>query len=251
MQTPLPHGSFPSAIRKLTAKLSLLASTQSLNSSASIRFLLLYMYINSCFPSIISATMELLDSGVLAAAVAVTKISPAGNAGGAFPSVYMEDNDSSFDLSEYFLADEDAPPPHALPDLSAAAPTVHSSEQSLFPPAVTKDNNRDTLPILPRMEEGSRIAFRIQTDVENLDDGYKWRKYGKKSVKNSRNLRNYYRCSTDGCLVKKRVERDHEDPSYLVTTYEGIHNHTSPGIVYYAKQDSVSGRFHLSGSWSC
>ncbi|XVF15051.1 hypothetical protein REPUB_Repub09cG0116100 [Reevesia pubescens] len=30
-----------------------------------------------------------------------------------------------------------------------------------------------------------RVAFRTKSDMEVMDDGYKWRKYGKKSVKNS------------------------------------------------------------------
>ncbi|KAK8660805.1 hypothetical protein V6N13_051714 [Hibiscus sabdariffa] len=72
---------------------------------------------------------------------------------------------------------------------------------------------------------GGRYAFKTKSEVEVLDDGYRWRKYGKKMVKNSPNPRNYYRCWKEGCSVKKRVERDREDPSYVITTYEGIHNH--------------------------
>ncbi|XP_018483379.1 probable WRKY transcription factor 50 isoform X2 [Raphanus sativus] len=72
-----------------------------------------------------------------------------------------------------------------------------------------------------------RVAFKTQSDVEVLDDGFKWRKYGKKMVKNSPNPRNYFKCSADGCPVKKRVERDGDDPRFVITTYEGFHNHSS------------------------
>jgi hypothetical protein len=34
-----------------------------------------------------------------------------------------------------------------------------------------------------------RVAFRTISEVEVLDDGFKWRKYGKKMVKNSPNPR--------------------------------------------------------------
>lgn len=40
--------------------------------------------------------------------------------------------------------------------------------------------------------------------------------------------RSYYRCTTTGCGVKKRVERSSDDPSTVVTTYEGQHTHPSP-----------------------
>ncbi|XP_039051261.1 probable WRKY transcription factor 50 [Hibiscus syriacus] len=78
-----------------------------------------------------------------------------------------------------------------------------------------------------RREVKGRYAFKTKSEVEILDDGYRWRKYGKKMVKNSPNPRNYYRCSVEGCPVKKRVERDRDDPSYVITTYEGIHSHHS------------------------
>ncbi|XVE86654.1 hypothetical protein DITRI_Ditri18aG0051900 [Diplodiscus trichospermus] len=84
-----------------------------------------------------------------------------------------------------------------------------------------------------KLEPGHRVAFRTKSEVEVIDDGYKWRKYGKKSVKNSPNPRNYYKCSSGGCNVKKRIERDRDDKSYVITTYEGIHNHESPCMIYY------------------
>ncbi|CAD6231108.1 unnamed protein product [Miscanthus lutarioriparius] len=78
---------------------------------------------------------------------------------------------------------------------------------------------------LLRSEHG-KIAFKTRSDVDVLDDGYRWRKYGsKKLVKNSPNPRNYYRCSSEGCRVKKRVERERDDARFVITTYDGVHNH--------------------------
>ncbi|XAR50922.1 hypothetical protein NMG60_11005389 [Bertholletia excelsa] len=57
------------------------------------------------------------------------------------------------------------------------------------------------------------------------DDGYKWRKYGQKSIKNSPNPRSYYRCTNPRCSAKKQVERSRDDPETLIITYEGLHLH--------------------------
>lgn len=40
--------------------------------------------------------------------------------------------------------------------------------------------------------------------------------------------RSYYRCTTRNCPVKKRVERMFENPSTVMTTYEGQHIHQYP-----------------------
>lgn len=40
--------------------------------------------------------------------------------------------------------------------------------------------------------------------------------------------RNYYRCSSSGCPVKKHVERASHDPKLVITTYEGQHDHDMP-----------------------
>eukprot|EP00249_Psilotum_nudum_P018310 c26741_g1_i1 orf=391-1431(+) len=73
--------------------------------------------------------------------------------------------------------------------------------------------------------EEPRYAFKTRSDTDILDDGYKWRKYGQKAVKNNSHPRSYYRCTYNKCLVKKRVERHGEDPGVVVTTYQGVHNH--------------------------
>ncbi|KAK6919765.1 WRKY domain [Dillenia turbinata] len=76
-----------------------------------------------------------------------------------------------------------------------------------------------------------RVAFITKSEIDNLEDGYRWRKYGQKAVKNSPYPRSYYRCTSQNCGVKKRVERAYQDPSTVITTYEGQHNHQSPGAL--------------------
>lgn len=42
--------------------------------------------------------------------------------------------------------------------------------------------------------------------------------------------RSYYRCTNSKCTVKKRVERSCEDPTIVITTYEGQHCHHTVGF---------------------
>lgn len=76
-----------------------------------------------------------------------------------------------------------------------------------------------------------RVALVTKSEVEHLEDGFRWRKYGQKAVKNSPYPRSYYRCTNSKCSVKKRVERSSEDPSMVITTYEGQHTHHSPAVL--------------------
>ncbi|KAF6147292.1 hypothetical protein GIB67_009775 [Kingdonia uniflora] len=71
----------------------------------------------------------------------------------------------------------------------------------------------------------SRFCFQTRSQIDVLDDGYKWRKYGQKVVKNSLHPRSYYRCTHNNCKVKKKVERLSEDCQMVITTYEGRHIH--------------------------
>ncbi|XP_038902581.1 probable WRKY transcription factor 56 [Benincasa hispida] len=82
-----------------------------------------------------------------------------------------------------------------------------------------------------KREKGPRFAFMTKTEIDNLEDGYRWRKYGQKAVKNSPFPRSYYKCTSQNCSVKKRVERSSEDPCFVITTYEGKHNHYCPIIL--------------------
>ncbi|XP_068470499.1 probable WRKY transcription factor 13 isoform X2 [Phaseolus vulgaris] len=87
-----------------------------------------------------------------------------------------------------------------------------------------------------------RFCFKTMSDVDVLDDGYKWRKYGQKVVKNTQHP-SYYRCTQDNCRVKKRVERLAEDPRMVITTYEGRHVHSPSNDLEDSSSASQLGNF--------
>ncbi|KAF3328379.1 putative WRKY transcription factor 50 [Carex littledalei] len=165
------------------------------------------------------------------------------------------DQPPPFDLSDYILMEPGVGPTNFIPPpilmqgpLMQGGMSAPQMESAVFQAAQNSAGvNIPTSTAAMERPRTERIAFRMQSEIEIVDDGYKWRKYGKKSVKDSPNPRNYYRCSTEGCSVKKRVERDKDDPSYVITTYEGVHNHVSPTVVYDARQDAASGRYYVAG----
>nr|AGR40498.1 WRKY2 transcription factor [Artemisia annua] len=73
-----------------------------------------------------------------------------------------------------------------------------------------------------------RVVVQTTSEVDILDDGYRWRKYGQKVVKGNPNPRSYYKCTSTGCTVRKHVERASHDLKSVITTYEGKHNHDVP-----------------------
>ncbi|CAH8358988.1 unnamed protein product [Eruca vesicaria subsp. sativa] len=74
-------------------------------------------------------------------------------------------------------------------------------------------------------EREARFAFQTRSQVDILDDGYRWRKYGQKAVTNNPFPRSYYKCTEKGCRVKKQVQRLSGDEGVVVTTYQGVHTH--------------------------
>lgn len=125
---------------------------------------------------------------------------------------------------------------------SSRAPATESVpvDQNLATPCKVAAEKRSPDPIKkpsqprkkgPKRTREPRVALVTKSEVEYLEDGYRWRKYGQKAVKNSPHPRSYYRCTTSKCSVKKRVERSSEDTSMVITTYEGHHNHHSPVVL--------------------
>ncbi|XP_076922365.1 putative WRKY transcription factor 26 [Bidens hawaiensis] len=82
----------------------------------------------------------------------------------------------------------------------------------------------------------SRVVIQTVSEIDILDDGYRWRKYGQKVVKGNLNPRSYYKCTTPGCSMRKHVERASHDTRSVLTTYEGKHNHVVPVARYSSSQ---------------
>ncbi|EEF35722.1 transcription factor, putative [Ricinus communis] len=91
-----------------------------------------------------------------------------------------------------------------------------------------QNENESILAAGSRTVREPRIVVQTTSDIDILDDGYRWRKYGQKVVKGNPNPRSYYKCTSIGCPVRKHVERASHDTRAVITTYEGKHNHDVP-----------------------
>ncbi|CAK8542515.1 unnamed protein product [Lathyrus sativus] len=96
----------------------------------------------------------------------------------------------------------------------------------------SKRRKKESYPTEPmvsaRASREPRVVVQIESEIDILDDGYRWRKYGQKVVKGNPNPRSYYKCTSAGCGVRKHVERASHNLKYVITTYEGKHNHEVP-----------------------
>ncbi|CAH2077880.1 unnamed protein product [Thlaspi arvense] len=79
-----------------------------------------------------------------------------------------------------------------------------------------------------RASREPKVVVQTTSDIDILEDGYRWRKYGQKVVKGNPNPRSYYKCTANGCIVTKHVERASDDLASVLTTYIGKHTHEVP-----------------------
>ncbi|XP_047169048.1 probable WRKY transcription factor 32 [Vigna umbellata] len=80
------------------------------------------------------------------------------------------------------------------------------------------------------VKPGKKPKFVIHAagDVGISGDGYRWRKYGQKMVKGNLHPRNYYRCTSAGCPVRKHIETAVDNAKTVIITYKGVHDHDMP-----------------------
>lgn len=104
-----------------------------------------------------------------------------------------------------------------------------------------KDISGVDVSLMGKATREPRVVVQTLSEVDILDDGYRWRKYGQKVVKGNPNPRSYYKCTNAGCPVRKHVERASHDPKAVITTYEGKHNHDVPAARSSSAQHDTAG----------
>ncbi|MCL7049934.1 hypothetical protein MKW94_001376 [Papaver nudicaule] len=115
-------------------------------------------------------------------------------------------------------------------------PKPQPSSRMVVGTILKKDVDDLDVSAMGRLVREPRYVVEKPSEVDVVDDGYRWHKYGRKMVKGNTNPRNYYRCSNSGCSMKKHVERASHDPKLLITTYEGKHNHDMPAPRTYSNE---------------
>ncbi|KAG6509961.1 probable WRKY transcription factor 26 [Zingiber officinale] len=90
---------------------------------------------------------------------------------------------------------------------------------------VTRDRKRRKNDDQNSVGEDSTDAHSV---IQTSGDGYHWRKYGQKNMKGNSYPRNYYKCMSPNCNVRKYTEKAFDDSNFIVTTYEGEHDHEMP-----------------------
>ncbi|CAA2956461.1 probable WRKY transcription factor 20 isoform X2 [Olea europaea var. sylvestris] len=166
---------------------------------------------------------------------------------GAFMSVHEDKMDK-----DVTGTGQEVPSPHQVNEdgLKGADSQFHSTndyidEDDPFSKRRKMEDGLDITTVVKPIRE-PRVVVQTMSEVDILDDGYRWRKYGQKVVRGNPNPRSYYKCTTASCPVRKHVERASHDPKAVITTYEGKHNHDVPT----AKTSSYefSGHSQVSGT---
>ncbi|KAK7265087.1 hypothetical protein RJT34_32703 [Clitoria ternatea] len=118
----------------------------------------------------------------------------------------------------------------------------NSSNSSDDGKVVLKEEHATELEAKKRMKKGDltdvdsptkpgkkpKFVVHAAGDVGISGDGYRWRKYGQKMVKGNPHPRNYYRCTSAGCPVRKHIETAVDNSDAVIITYKGVHDHDMP-----------------------
>ncbi|XP_010541208.1 PREDICTED: probable WRKY transcription factor 29 [Tarenaya hassleriana] len=121
--------------------------------------------------------------------------------------------------------------------------TKQLSHDCLFSDGSKADRNQESKAKKSKKNQQKRIVQQVKEE-NLLSDAWAWRKYGQKPIKGSPYPRSYYRCSSSkGCLARKQVERNPQNPEIFIVTYTNEHNHGLP-----TRRNSLAGSTRTKSS---
>ncbi|KAG5387721.1 hypothetical protein IGI04_029262, partial [Brassica rapa subsp. trilocularis] len=120
--------------------------------------------------------------------------------------------------------------PHQQMDVDQAPEDHNIIDLSVVPssPKTREDEVSNIIGTLRTGRYNEGVIIQMESEENNLDDGYSWKKYGQRLIMGNQNTRSYYKCTFAGCDVKKHVERRADNVKLLVITYYGNHEHDAP-----------------------
>ncbi|CAN6195034.1 unnamed protein product [Urochloa humidicola] len=145
------------------------------------------------------------------------------------------DQPQSMDLPDSAERDLHLPPQPSSAAIEAPAPVLQlpADEPPLADNTEHSNSGGSDGSSQPKRQY-SKMKDRTVTQVMDLDrappqDEWAWRKYGQKTIRGSKYLRSYYRCSSDKkCKARKYVDRSTADSRYFFVSYDGEHAHAIP-----------------------
>ena len=109
---------------------------------------------------------------------------------------------------------------------------IHISNDHLNLPVVKDEkketnNNNNIADLKDHIPNDRKRKLDSSKDGNKLEDGYKWRKYGRKKVKGTLHPRSYYKCRNPNCPAKKITETITRDDGTIEirTSYKDSHSH--------------------------
>ncbi|XP_021636199.2 probable WRKY transcription factor 3 [Hevea brasiliensis] len=97
-------------------------------------------------------------------------------------------------------------------------------------------------------EEENRQEQDVERGSHRLalpQDGYEWRKYGQKFIKNIGKFRSYFKCRNQNCNARKKVEWSDRQPDNIRIVYEGVHSHSSDHSHSSQPTSSAANQYNL------
>ncbi|KAL6655808.1 hypothetical protein ACP70R_006634 [Stipagrostis hirtigluma subsp. patula] len=128
-------------------------------------------------------------------------------------------------------------------ELEEAARIVQHLPEKLTEKEINYDDSRNSQNVVSVCKKRKSLNV-VRMSSHSEDDGYSWRKYGRKDVLGAKHPRGYYRCAhrnSQGCQAKKTVQRVDCDPLLFDVVYQGEHTCSQVQPALSSHQSSLPG----------